>query len=255
MYEKELRYGHIDTYIAKVLLFGIAGSGKTSVTAIMLGDPPPPVRESTSLMARPVQVITVLLDEMTKWKKKTPEEVRRRIAEIIRSRKLQKTDLESTHSESTASTVSKASTDQQIPNHKIKNQQLQNQQIQTDKKQLTRESSQQVKEQTLPSALAQPLQPEFYSLLDEAKKEDDFLSLVDDCDPSSEPILKQRWLYIIDSGGQPEFHNMLSIFVQNTTACIFVFRMHEELGECPPLAYYKGGSSLGPMQHSRMTNR
>ena len=104
-YKSELCYGHIDTYIAKVLLFGIAGSGKTSVTAIMLGDPPPPVRESTSLMARPVQVITVLLNELTKWEKKTPEEVRRRIAEIIRSRELQKTDLESTQSESTASTA------------------------------------------------------------------------------------------------------------------------------------------------------
>ena len=34
-YEREMRYGYIDTSIAKVLLFGIAGSGKTSATAIM----------------------------------------------------------------------------------------------------------------------------------------------------------------------------------------------------------------------------
>ena len=232
-YERELHYGHINTFIGKVLLFGIAGSGKTSVMAIMMGDDPPQVRESTSLMARPVQVITVLLDDLTKWEKKTPEEVRRRIAEIIRSRELHKTDLESTHSESTASestasTVSEASTDQQIQN------------------QLTRESEQ-VKEETL-------LSPEFNSLLKKTVKEDNFLSLVHDSNQSTEPILEQRWLYIIDSGGQPEFHNMLSIFVQNTTACIFVFRMHEELDDCPLVAYFKDGKSLGSYQ-SKMTNR
>ena len=32
-------------------------------------------------------------------------------------------------------------------------------------------------------------------------KEDDLLSLVQHCDPPSDPILEQKWLYIIDSGG------------------------------------------------------
>ena len=81
-----MRYGHIETSIGKVLLFGIAGSGKTSATAILMGEDPPSIRMSTPLMARLVQVITVLINKLTKWEKKTPEEVQRIIAEIIRSR-------------------------------------------------------------------------------------------------------------------------------------------------------------------------
>ena len=86
-------------------------------------------------------------------------------------------------------------------------------------------------------------------------KRDDFLKLVHSSSPSSEPILEQRWLYIIDSGGQPEFHNMLSVFVQNTTACIFVFRIHEELDDCPPVAFYRDGSSVGVSDILGLTNR
>ena len=84
-YEREMCYGHIETSIAKVLLFGIAGSGKTSATAIMMGEKPPSICTSTPLMVRPVQVITVLIKELIKWEKKTPEEVLRMVAEIIRS--------------------------------------------------------------------------------------------------------------------------------------------------------------------------
>ena len=81
-----MRHGHIVTFVSKILLFGNAGSGKTSATAVIMGEEPPSVCESTPLMVRPVQVITVLIKELTKWVKKTPEEVMRIVAEIIRSR-------------------------------------------------------------------------------------------------------------------------------------------------------------------------
>ena len=228
-YEKEMRYGHIVTFISKVLLFGIAGSGKTSATAIMIGEDPPPVRRSTPLMVRPVQVITILIEELTKWEKKTPEEVWKMIAEIIRSRESLSESRESQQSGS----KSQRTYQPKPPQPK---------QVQP-------------KEAQSPLPILSKPMSEFDSVLKSTMKEVDFLPLVQNCDPSSEPILKQRWLYIIDSGGQPEFHNMLSMFVQNTTACIFVFRMHEGLDDCPPLAYYKDGSSLGPTCNSRMTNR
>ena len=227
-YEREMRYGHIETSIAKVLLFGIAGSGKTSATAIMMGEDPPSIRTSTPLMVRPVQVITVLIKELLKWEKKIPEEVLRIVAEIIRSRE---------------------------PSSEIRKLR------QTDSKSLETSSKSQ---KTKPSQLKQvqpkeshPPKPksEIDIFLKSVLKEDDFLSLVQHCKPPSEPILEQSWLYIIDSGGQPEFHDMLSIFVQKATACIFVCRMHDELDDYPPVDLYKDGSSIGPTYKSRLTNR
>ena len=215
-----MHYGFITTFIVKLLLFGIAGSGKTSVTAIMMGDDPPQVRISTPLMIRPVQVITVFIDQLMEWRKKTAEEVLRIIANVIRSRE-------------TESQV------QPLSSH-----------------------SEQVKEKTLevkptlPQPQPKSLGTEFDSLLESAVKEDDFLSVVHSSDPPAEPIVKQSWLYITDSGGQPEFHNMLSIFVQNTTACIFVFKLHEGLDDCPLVAFYDNtGNPVSSPRHSRLTNR
>ena len=224
-YEREMCYGHIESSIAKVLLFGIAGSGKTSATAILMGEDPPAGRTSTSLMARPVQVITILINELTKWEKKTPEEVRRIIAEIIRSREeIQQTD-------------SRPKRVKQTPETYYQQKSSQPKQIHPKER--------------------QPLKPKsgFDLALESVMKEDDFLSRVQHCNPPSEPILEQKWLYIIDSGGQPEFHDMLSIFMQRATACIFVCRMHDELDDYPSVELYKNGSSIGPTHKSSLTNR
>ena len=230
-YKREMRYGHIKTSIAKVLLFGIAGSGKTSATAIMMEEDPPSVRTSTPLMARPVQVITVLIKELTKWMKKTPEEVRRLIAEIIRSRELASEIQKLRQTDSKSRETSSKSQGTYLP----KPPQLK--QVQPKEGQSPKPKS------------------EFDLALESVMKEDDFLSLVQQCNPPSEPILEQSWLYIIDSGGQPEFHDMLSIFLQKATACIFVCRMHDELDDYPPVDLYKDGSSIGPTHKSRLTNR
>ena len=226
-----MRYGHIITSITKVLLFGIAGSGKTSVTAIMTGDDPPLVHNSTSLMARPIQVITISIGQLMEWQKKTPEEVLRIIAEIIRSRKSHEINLEYTSSES-------KEVDSESDSRNYQSKSSHSEQVQPMKDQPPSKSW-----------------SKFDSILEEAAKKDDFLELVHSSHPPPEPILEQRWLYIIDSGGQPEFHNMLSVFVQKTNVCIFVFRIYEELDDYPPVAFYKNGRSVGLSYPSRLTNK
>ena len=237
-----MRYGHIESSIAKVLLFGIAGSGKTSATAILMGEDPPALRTSTSLMARPVQVITILINKLTKWEKKTPEEVRRIIAEIIRSRESSSKIRELQQSDSRPKQVKPKEGQPPLP---------------TQPSQETYYQPKSSQPKQVHPKKGQPPKPKsgFDLALESVMKEDDFLSLVQHCNPPSEPILEQKWLYIIDSGGQPEFHDMLSIFMQRTTACIFVCRMHDELDDYPPVDLYKDGSSIGPTQKSRLTNR
>ena len=244
-YEREMRYGHIVTFVSKVLLFGIAGSGKTSATAIMMGEDPPRDRRSTPLMVRPIQVISILIEELTKWEKKTPEEVRKIIAKIIRSR------------ESSSESRETASKSQGMTDSKSRETDLVSRQTESLNYQPRFPQPEQV--QTKKGQPPLPTPPKFTSEFDAVLKlavgDDDFLPLVQDCDPPTEPILKQRWLYITDSGGQPEFHNMLSIFAQKTTACIFVFRMHDKLDDYPLVDFYKDGNPVGPTRDSRLTNR
>ena len=242
IYEREMHYGHIETSIAKVLLFGIAGSGKTSATAILMGEDPPAARTSSSLMARPVQVITILINKLTKWEKKTPKEVRRIIAEIIRSRESSSEIRELQQTDSRPKRVKPKEGQPPLP---------------TQPSQETYYQPKSSQPKQIHPKERQPLKPKsgFDLALESVMKEDDFLSLVQHCNPPSEPILEQKWLYIIDSGGQPEFHDMLSIFMQKTTACIFVCRMHDELDDYPRIHLYKDGSSIGPTHKSRLTNR
>ena len=253
-----MRYGFVLTSIVKLLLFGIAGSGKTSVTAIMMGDDPPQVHKSTSLMARPVQVITVFINQLTEWQRKTPEEVLRIIAEIIRSREAE--SYNHRRDSTTPNTEQVDHTKQVQPAISEAAMELSHafEQVQLS----TREKAiplypHSEQGQANPTILQQPKsKSKFDFILESAVKEGNFLSLVHNSSVPSQPILKQKWLYIIDSGGQPEFHNMLSIFLHKTTACIFVFRMHEGLDEYPPIAFHDDtGTPVAPPHHSRVTNR
>ena len=51
--------------------------------------------------------------------------------------------------------------------------------------------------------------------------------------------------YIIDSGGQIEFLEVLPAFLQHTSVCLFVTKLSEKLSECPKIEYYEAGKPVG----------
>ena len=57
---------------------------------------------------------------------------------------------------------------------------------------------------------------------------------------------------LIDSGGQPQFHEVLPAFIRNTTATIFVMKLSERLDEHPMIEYYDlNGELCGkPYRHA-----
>ena len=68
----------------------------------------------------------------------------------------------------------------------------------------------------------------------------------------SKRFLELQWIHFIDSGGQPQFHEVLSAFIRNTTATIFVMKLSESLDEHPVIKYYdKNGQLCGkPFRHA-----
>ena len=72
-------------------------------------------------------------------------------------------------------------------------------------------------------------------------------SLMDD--PELVEINAQNWIFFIDSGGQPQFQDILQAFVPRTSVLISVFKLTEKLSDHPQMAYVtEDGSthSLGP---------
>ena len=53
------------------------------------------------------------------------------------------------------------------------------------------------------------------------------------------------WIYLVDSGGQPQFHELLTAFVKNATLGIFVINLSDQLDDKPEIKYYKNGKPCG----------
>jgi GTPase SAR1 family protein len=68
-------------------------------------------------------------------------------------------------------------------------------------------------------------------------------------------LLRREWLYIIDSGGQPQFHELLPTFVRHVSAVAFFVKLNETLATRPMIEYYsKGGVSACEPYQSSQTN-
>ena len=58
-------------------------------------------------------------------------------------------------------------------------------------------------------------------------------------------IGKIKRVQISDCGGQPQFHEILPIFVRGPTLYLFVFKLNESLSTCPQVSYYVDGKAVG----------
>ena len=58
----------------------------------------------------------------------------------------------------------------------------------------------------------------------------------------------QEWIYFIDSGGQPQFQEVLQAFIPKTSVILLVFKLIEKLSDTPLMLYQKSGVmyNLGP---------
>ena len=213
IYEQEIKHGSIDLEIDKIVMFGVAGSGKTCTLHVLLGKPPPDIRCSSPLMERPITVLVISVDDQLHWQEMTPQQIRQRIAEIIRSR---------------SEALSQAAKSSPCSDHE---------------QQYSTTASQPHPPTKEGSSGASTLQSESPDPLLESLSEE-YVSLINASAPSSEPILHQNWLYVIDSGGQHEFHEVLPIFLNGASDFIFVFRVHDELEERPKIAFYDSGDKL-----------
>ena len=65
--------------------------------------------------------------------------------------------------------------------------------------------------------------------------------------------LKWRWVYVNDSGGQPEYHELLPLFVRRISTAVCVIRLPDKLDETQAVEYYREGERVGDVQQSQFT--
>ena len=65
-----------------------------------------------------------------------------------------------------------------------------------------------------------------------------------------------KWIQFIDSGGQLQYHDILPLFVQNTSVTIFVVKLSEELSHRPTIEYYGAdGKPVGKPYRSSLSHK
>ena len=256
IYEQEMLLGFIQLDIDKVVMFGIAGSGKTCALAALLGLDPPDLRCSTPLMKRPIEVVAVYVDDLLQWEKKTPKQVQETIAEIIRSRaplhQVPPTSAQVGSQQLPSSTAGKdspharredvselavAALTPRSPDDKPTSTPLPKSVASLDS----------LLSEEFTSSTSTPLpesESNFDALLQSSDVEEDFVSLINSSPPSSEPILRQKWTYVIDSGGQPQFQEVMPVFLNGASDFVYVFKVHESMNDRPMIAYFDDSGEL-----------
>ena len=229
--------GFIQLDIDKVVMFGIAGSGKTCALAALLGLDPPDLRCSTPLMKRPIEVVVVYVDDLLKWEKKTPKQVQETIAQIIRSRAPVHQVLQtSAHPQAGSQQLPSSTAGKETPHAR---EDFSTEEVSKLVELLVAALTAKPKSTPLPQPIyTYTLPPSAYTafsasspddeptstpppesetnfdaLLQSPDVEENFVSLINSSPPSSEPILHQRWTYVIDSGGQLQFQEVMPVFL------------------------------------------
>ena len=210
IYDNEMEHGYIDLGIDKIVVFGIGGSGKTCSIATLLGLEAPKEHISTPLMEKPIEVIVISLDNKKKWKKLTPDEVQQIIANIIKSREESPTMPEAGENSSKEVLPIQLSNPPSEP---------------TNTHDLAENRSDQCAESELDK------------ILQSLEDDKEWISLIQQSNPSSEPIHKHDLVYVIDSGGQQQFHEVLPTFLNGATYFLYVFKINEDLNSKPAIRY------------------
>ena len=246
IYKQEMKRGHILLDLDKLLMFGMAGSGKTCSLAALLGLAPPDIRRSTPLMKRPIEVVFMDVDGEKHWTIRTAGELQDKIAEVIRSRIPQQQTV-------AHSSGGPASPDQQPP-HTTASQSAQPTKEKTSSSTSDAAGKSTASSKKKPRAKKQQeTERRLDSLLQSSTVDEGFVSLINKTPPSLLPILRLRQFLVLDSGGQLEFLEMMPVFLRGASKFVYVLKLNESLDERAMIRYFKDGKLVWEYE-AYMTN-
>ena len=236
LFNEAMKNGHVRSFNTVALLVGSAGSGKTCSKHVILNEQPPEVRVSTAIAERPVKVVKVLTINGLEWHRLTPMQQKEILARIMASRGKEKVDLAvpqlPTRSDSPELINKPDITSPSVPLE-----------FSSSPKTETTQTSASRFHTTTTSARQRSGEESLEVLMKSPTTEEDFVALIDNS-TGSEPIMEVNLIHLVDSGGQPQFHEVLPAFLRRRSAYIFVLNLSEELDTRPQIEYYNDKGTL-----------
>ena len=252
-FTEAMKGGHVKAWLSKLLMYGAAGSGKTSIKEMIVGNPPPAYRESTPLATRPTTVYRVSLEGKEFAKLTTLEEKKMFLAKAMVNidPDLVVDLLKAQYAEASSSVSEPVSTDVAEPQVKSKEQSSAAQS--TPPPSPTSALAQPARSESLPSGEASDIDSKVDSILQSISTDEELVTMMDELSRNVPPRAAFRILQIIDSGGQPQFHEILPIFLRRLYFYVFVFRLCDDLSSRPQVEYYVDGKPVSQSFTSSQT--
>ena len=217
---------------------------------ILLGKKPPESRTSTSLAEKPVQAVRVI-GQNGKLKEVTPEELDKRIAGTVVALDVTKRAnflCRILHCDCCKNKSPPSDTSRRPRRNSDTSRRPQRNSDTSERPQSSSDTS--IKPPTRFCCCLAPPDPEVQkimkSLLHNTAKQVS--------DASGSQHLDDDWIYLIDSGGQIEFLEVLPAFLQHRSICLFVTKLSEMLSEHPQTGYYENGQLVGEHTRCPFTN-
>ena len=240
-FEEAMKSGHITAAISKLLMYGAAGSGKTSTKEMVVGNPPPAERTSTLLAERPTSICRINLqgDDFTTIS--SLQERRAFLARALiiakreskRSRQSEEVSI-SANKPVTAAAVSKVESTDQVPVDHGK-----------------RTSDDQPPSASLEVArfedviADEAIETQVDDILESISTDEVLVKLMDHISTTVSPLTFFRLIQIVDCGGQSQFHEIIPIFLRNLSHYIFVCRLCDDLDKHPISEFFASGKRFG----------
>ena len=230
LFNEAMKDGYVEVRDIKALIFGAAGTGKSHTVALIMDEEPPSVRRSTPCATRPVRA-TRAEKRGGKWAKVTRDDLSQTIADTATMLPSPSMNTDTSAASSSSSTAPGTS------------------QPQTGGAHPTADSKE--------SASASSITHENMSSVSTSAEDELLLRIeMSPVYQDEKKAFKRDRITLIDTGGQPQFHEVLPIFMRGTSASMFTIKLSERLSDHPLIEYYNdNGNLVGTPYHSAYTNQ
>ena len=256
-FSEAMKHGHVNVNVVKVIVKGSAGVGKTCLTHLLLDKPPPQERQSTGCAERSIRVIRVG-KEGGEWNEISTNEFQKIIAEAV---PVLYEELERTRRKRKRP----ADVDEVLPNQELEEEKKEvGNEVGTEKQVGVKASSSEeegriIEQENQQKGDVGQEKKEKHTFGSEASKaaidqaKGTLIQLVKSR-TASHRLMDMELIYLIDTGGQQSFWDLIPIFARDTSATLFVHRLCETLDEHPLNNLFQGGEQVGPRQRATLTS-
>lgn len=217
-----MKEGYVTLHITKITICGPPSVGKTAFKALLLNQLPPLKHHSTPIATRPIQAIQRVSAEGSVWEEVSEQDLLMTLSDAC---------IRTTNEETIANNVETSCAE--------------NSQSQLLHSSSSSSGTAAVQRLSEPSSMGKST--EYYS-------ENILHYLKSRNAQCSRSFHEAHWIHLLDSGGQPQFSDMLCIFNRGNSLYVIVMKITESLEDKPTFTYSVNGTPLSVPKELTATN-